>query len=146
MKHQDYTASISVDTTAKEVFETINNVSAWWADELTGDSHKIDDEFTVQFGDVHVSTQKVVELVPGKKIVWLVTSSKLSFIEDKQEWNNTSIHFEMEEEDGQTEIHFTHIGLMPGIECYSSCTKGWDYYFKESLFKRLTEGKGTPGL
>ncbi len=30
------------------------------------------------------------------------------------------------------------------VECYTSCTKGWDYYIKDSLFKLLTDGKETP--
>jgi hypothetical protein len=37
-----------------------------------------------------------------------------------------------------------HIGLVPEIECYTSCVKGWDQYVKGSLFKLLTEGKGLP--
>lgn len=146
MNKQNYTASILVDMSPDKVFENINNVSLWWTDQLTGDSYKTGDEFTVQFGDVHVSTQKVIELIPGKKIAWLVTSSQLNFIQDKEEWNNTAIHFEIAETDGQTQINFTHIGLTPAIECFSSCSKGWDYYFKGSLFKLLKEGKGTPGL
>ena len=40
----------------------------------------------------------------------------------------------------------THVGLVPGIECYEDCEKGWDFYIKESLFKFLTEGKGLPGI
>ena len=69
MKTQDYTASIEVNMAAAKVYETINNVALWWTDQLTGDSHQVNDEFTVQFGDVHVSTQKVIELAPAKKIV-----------------------------------------------------------------------------
>ena len=95
MKKQDYTAGITVNATADKVFECINDVAAWWTDDLSGGSHKVNDEFTVRFGDVHVSTQKVTELVPATKIVWLVTDSRLNFIEHKQEWNNTSIQFEI---------------------------------------------------
>ena len=146
MKKQDYSVSITVDATAEEVFKSINSVSKWWTDDLEGHSQKLNDEFAVHFGDVHVSTQKVVELIPGKKVVWLVTDSKLNFIKNQQEWNNTTISFELSEHGDKTQINFTHFGLVPAIECYKDCTKGWDYYIKGSLFKLLTEGKGTPGL
>jgi len=146
MKKQDYTVSITVDASVQEVFKSINNVKKWWTDELEGDSQKQGDEFTVHFGDVHVSTQKLIELIPGKKVVWLVTDSNLNFIKDKQEWTNTTISFEIADHGNKTQVQFTHTGLVPEIECYNSCAKGWDYYIKGSLFKLLTEGKGTPGL
>lgn len=146
MNTQDYTASITVPASAQEVFNSINSVSKWWTDELEGSSTKLNDAFTVHFGDVHVSTQKIVELVPGKKIAWLVTGSHLSFIKNKQEWNNTIIHFDMVQQGNNTQVHFRHAGLVPQVECFKDCSKGWDYYFKGSLFKFLTEGKGTPGL
>jgi hypothetical protein len=146
MNKQDYTASFTVDAGPQEVFNSINNISTWWTDELEGSSAKLHDEFTVHFGDVHVSTQEIVELVPGKKVVWRVTESRLNFIKDKQEWNNTSISFDISRQGDKTRVNFTHFGLVPQIECYKDCSKGWDYYFKGSLYKLLTEGKGTPGL
>ena len=146
MEKNDYTISITVNNTPRQVFDSINSVAKWWTDDLEGSTQKLNDEFTVHFGDVHVSTQKIVELVPAKKITWLVTNSKLNFIKDQQEWNNTSISFDISTQDNKTQINFTHFGLVPAIECYKDCSKGWDYYFKGSLFKLLTEGKGTPGL
>ncbi|MBC7451096.1 MAG: SRPBCC domain-containing protein, partial [Cytophagales bacterium] len=98
------------------------------------------------FGDIHVSTQKLIEVIPDKKVVWLVTDSNLNFIKEKDEWTNTTVHFEISKQDTNTQINFTHVGLVPEVECYTDCTKGWDYFIKGSLFKLLTEGKGTPGL
>ncbi len=146
MKEQNYTASITVDVTPHEVFKSINDVATWWTDDLEGSSQKLNDEFTVHFGDVHVSTQKLFEVIPDKKVVWLVTDSKLNFVKDKQEWKNTKISFELSYQDNKTTIHFTHVGLAPHVECYNSCSKGWDYFIKGSLFKLLTEGKGNPGF
>lgn len=145
MEDQDYRASFTVNASVQEVFENINDVPKWWTEDLEGNSQKVNDEFTVRFGDVHLSKQKLIEVIPNKKIVWLVTESKLNFIEDKDEWTNTTIVFEISGESNKTLINFTHKGLNPGVECFDDCVKGWDYYLKGSLFKLLTEGKGKPG-
>jgi len=50
----------------------------------------------------------------------------------------------MSNKDSLTEISFRHIGLLPEVECYNDCVKGWDQYVKGSLFKLITEGKGEP--
>lgn len=130
----------------KQAFDAINNVRGWWTAGLEGSSQKFNDEFTVCFGDVHVSKQKLVEVIPDKKVVWLVTDSKLNFIENKQEWTNTKTSFEITSHDNKTQIKFTYLGLAPDIECYKDCSKAWSYYIKESLFKLITEGKGIPEL
>ena len=145
MNKQDYTASITVDATPQEAFRNINSVTKWWTEDLKGSSQKLNDEFTVRFGDVHMSKQKLVEVIPDKKVVWLVTDSKLNFIEDESEWTGTKISFELSNNDGKTQVHFTHLGLVPKAECYIDCVRGWDQYIKGSLFKLLTAGKGTPG-
>ena len=145
METQDYTATLLVDKTPEQVFNAINNVPIWWTDDLEGKSQKLGDEFTVHFAEIHVSTQKLIELIPNKKVVWLVTESNLNFIKDMQEWNNTKVSFEISEKDGKTQVKFTHIGLVPQVECFKDCSMGWDYFINGSLFKLLTEGKGTPG-
>ena len=145
MKKQDYTASITVNATPQETFKNINSVTKWWTEDLKGSSQKLNDEFVVRFGDVHMSKQKIVEFIPDKKVVWLVTDSKLNFIEDKGEWTGTKISFDLSKVEDKTQINFTHVGLVPQVECYESCVQGWDQYIKGSLLKLLTEGQGTPG-
>ena len=144
MKNQDYTVSITVNATAREAFNGINRVSEWWTENLEGSSQKLNDEFTVRFGDVHVSTQKLIEVIPNKKVVWLVTDSKLNFIKDKQEWNGTKIIFEISEKDNKTQVRFTHQGLIPQIECFDACSNAWGDYITQSLRNLINTGNGQP--
>lgn len=145
MNTSDFTTTLLVDKTPKEAFNAINNVTGWWTEDLEGSSQKLNDEFTVRFfDDIQVTTQKVVELIPDKKVVWLVTKSKLDFVKDKDEWTGTKISFEIAEKDNKTEIRFTHLGLVPEVECYKDCFRGWTHYLNGSLFELLTKGKGKP--
>ena len=144
MKEQDYHTSIMVDATAQEAFNCVNSVTKWWTENLEGSSQKLNDEFTVRFGDVHYSRQNLVEVVPDKKVVWLVTDSKLNFLKDKQEWTNTKISFEISTQNDKTKIHFTHIGLVPEVECFDACSNAWGQYIQQSLWSLITNGKGHP--
>jgi len=141
---QDFTTTFLVDQTPDEVFNAINNVRGWWTENLEGSSQKLDDVFTVYFGDVHVTTQKLVEVIPNKKVVWLITDSKLNFIKDHQEWTGTKVIFDIAEKDGKTEVRFTHVGLVPAIECFNDCSNAWTQYVQDSLFRLITTGKGQP--
>ena len=143
MKKQDYTATILVKATANKAFKSINQVAAWWTENIEGSSEKLNDVFTIHFGETFV-TMKIVESVPDKKIVWNVTDCYLHWLADKKEWKNTEIVFEISAEGDSTRIQFTHIGLTPQAECYDSCVKGWDQYIKDSLAKLINEGKGLP--
>jgi len=140
----DYHTSIIVHATAQEAFNAINNVRGWWTENVEGSSEKLNDEFTVRFGDVHVSTQKLVEVIPDKKVTWLVTYSRLNFIQKKDEWTNTKIVFEITHKDGKTQVDFTHIGLDHSVECYDACSNAWAPYIQQSLADLINTGKGQP--
>ena len=141
---QNYTTSFTVDQTPEEVFDAINNVRGWWSDEIDGSTNKLGAEFTYRYKDLHRTTQKITELVPGKKVVWHVTDATLNFVKDKTEWNGTDIVFEIKSKDGKTELRFTHIGLVPTFECYGGCSGAWGFYINDSLRSLITTGKGAP--
>jgi len=143
MKASNYSTTILVDNSAKEVFNAITNVRGWWQGEIEGSTDKLNDEFTYRMGDIHFSKQKLVEFVLNEKIVWLVTDSKLNFTQKKNEWTGTKIIFEISEINNKTEICFTHLGLIPTIECYRGCSGAWEQLIQESLFSLITTGKGT---
>lgn len=52
--------------------------------------------------------------------------------------------FEIARKDGKTEVRFTHVGLVPTIECYGRCSGAWDFYVNGSLQSLITTGKGKP--
>jgi hypothetical protein len=69
MTTKDYTISFTVNQSPEEVFDAINNVRGWWSGEIDGCTDKPGAEFTYRYHDVHRSTQKITEWVPGKKVV-----------------------------------------------------------------------------
>ncbi len=144
MKTKDYTTSFTVDQSPEKVFDAINNVRGWWSEEIEGSTDKLGAEFKFHYKDLHRSTQKITEFVPGKKVVWHVVDSYLDFVKDKTEWNGTDVVFEIARKGGKTELRFTHVGLAPAIECYENCSSAWGFYIKDSLRRLITTGKGEP--
>jgi|SRR5215469_571551 len=142
MRKQDMTFGFTVDQTPDQVFAAINDVRGWWPGEFMGESDRLGAVFTYRYQDMHRSTQKVTEWLPGKRLVWHVTDSHLSFLKDKDEWTGTEVVFEIARKGGKTELTFTHIGLNPDVECYEACTEGWGFCIEKSLYKLITTGKG----
>jgi hypothetical protein len=135
MKSPNYTTTMTVDQTPDEVFAAIIDVRHWWSGKpgVEGSTEKVGDEFTYRYEPHHVSTQRITELVPGKKVVWRVVDGSINFVSDKTEWNGTTITFDIAKKGKKTELRFTHAGLTPDIECFEGCSDAWSSYINGSL-------------
>ena len=142
--NQNYTTTFTVDQTPQEAFEAINNVRGWWSQAIEGETDRLNAEFTYHYQDVHRCTFKITEFVPGEKVVWHVLDNYFNFVKDKNEWVGTDVVFEIARKDDQTEVHFTHIGLVPAYECYNVCSDAWGSYITGSLRDLIATGKGQP--
>jgi hypothetical protein len=142
MKQNDFTSSISANITASEAVKKMSNVPEWWGVTFTGNSEKQNDTFIVKMSGDSFFNFTVTELTPGKRVVWLVTACNMPWYSDKTEWTNTRLIFDLKENDGVTEVTFTHEGLTPEVECYKDCEPGWTHWIQTSLFSYLTNGKG----
>jgi len=143
METTDFTISLLVEQTPEQALNAINNVPDWWTKDFEGRTEKVNDIFTVRFGEVFI-TSKVVELIPGKKAVWLVTDCNKPWLKNKKEWVDTKMSWEISEKDNKTELRFTHLGLVPEIECFGVCSNAWTGYLRKSLWSLITTGIGQP--
>ena len=144
MTTSDFTTTIVVDKTSKEVFKAITNPRGWWSEDIEGSTDKLNDVFVYRYKDMHQSKMKLVEVIPDKKVVWLVMDNYFKFTKDSSEWTGTKIIFEIAKKGNQTELRFTHLGLVPQYECYDVCSEGWSNYINNSLLSLITTGKGQP--
>ncbi|HXB40026.1 MAG TPA: SRPBCC domain-containing protein [Bacteroidia bacterium] len=145
-KQKDFSINFTVKATAKESMKGISQVKQWWAKKYKGKAAKLNDKFSVYFGgpkDTFVDF-KISEVIPEKKVVWLVTDCNLHWIDDKKEWKKNEIIWNLTEKNGKTKIDFVHKGMTPQSECYESCKPGWTHHIKDSLIKLIENGKGFP--
>jgi activator of Hsp90 ATPase-like protein len=144
MKTTDFTLTLNTEQTPQEVFEAIKNVRAWWcgfhAEEINGDTEKLNDEFSFRAaGGAHFSKQKLVEVIPNKRIVWLITESDFAYVDKKDEWTGTKVIFDITKKGDKAQLVFTHKGLVPEIECYESCAPSWSQYLQYKLLPLINK-------
>lgn len=139
MENKNFTATIEVRKSAQEVCKGICNINEWWG-HIEGSTEKLNDVFTYRPNNTWVKFK--ITACNDQRIAWHVTDCFLHFQNDKTEWTNTDVVFEIIERENSTQINFTHVGLVPEVECYNACSGGWTHYIKVSLLQFLTTGKG----
>ncbi|WP_426592492.1 SRPBCC family protein [Cellulomonas sp. McL0617] len=141
----DLTLTFTVDQTPEQAFAAINDVRGWWAGppaptepQIEGRTDALGEEFTYVVADLHYVKFRITELVPSTRVAWLALDSELTFIANRQEWDGTTVTFDVSERDGRTQVVFTHVGLVPEHECYDVCDDAWSSYVLGNL-RRLIE-------
>jgi hypothetical protein len=131
-----FRTTFSLEQTPEQVFDVICDVRSWWQGEIVGTTDTVGEEFGYTVPGVHFSRQRVTELEAGRRVAWLVVDSRLDYLKDKQEWNGTTISFDLAPHDAGTEVTFTHEGLVPEIECYDECSGAWSSWVLLDLQRR----------
>jgi hypothetical protein len=143
MTAKDYQCKIQASVSAKDAYDKIARVSEWWAKDFGGSARKLGDTFTVHFGETFVDF-KISEAVPDSRIVWQVVNCNIPSLQDKTEWNGTSVAWDVSLGNGTTTVMLTHHGITPDVECYGMCQKGWNGAVQNSFLQFLNVGRGMP--
>ncbi len=142
----NFKKTITIQASDNIVYEALTNcIKKWWTELFEGTSNEQGKNFTIRFGANVFKTMRVEELIPNKKIVWLVTDSLIDIpeLKNKREWIDTKIIWEISSKDNQIILQLTHHGLTPQIECFNICENGW-HNFTDSLTEFVNTGIGKP--
>ncbi|HUK70492.1 MAG TPA: SRPBCC domain-containing protein, partial [Streptosporangiaceae bacterium] len=137
----DYAAHVTVGVpieTAFAAISTVDGLRGWWTEHTDG-SAEPGGKLRFEFPKYEITKfMRVEESTRPTLVRWICAECSLP------EWVGTELTFELTEADpARTELRFTHAGLQPQLECYGSCSAGWDYYLR-SLASYLETGTGQP--
>ncbi|MEW1836915.1 SRPBCC domain-containing protein [Nonomuraea angiospora] len=151
------TATMTVDRTPEQVFEAITDVRGWWSENLIGHSAALHDEFVFtddsEYAGETVRAKKglrfarfqITEFVPGRRVVWHVVDSDNTGLDDRDEWTDTNVIFDITTDAQGTTLHFMHEGLTAAESaCFEACSRAWTFFITKSLPQLLTTGAGQP--
>jgi uncharacterized protein YndB with AHSA1/START domain len=145
MKH--YQQSLTIAATPAAVYAaltTTEGLRAWWTHDCEGTT-ELNGILHFRFGATH-KDMRIERLEPGREVRWQCTVARIAAdsVAHKDEWVGTELVFRMSDAgQGRTRLDFEHVGLVPSLECYALCYKGWQH-FMGSLQQYLETGEGTP--
>lgn len=114
---------------------TLEGLSGWWTTNTLGDS-RTDGVIAFRFGGNGGFDMKVLELQPGRRVLWQV-------VEGPAEWLGTKIGFDLRQEGDWTIVLFRHEGWKEPVEFMHHCSTKWGVFLL-SLKSLLEAGKGAP--
>jgi activator of Hsp90 ATPase-like protein len=119
---------------AYKALTTREGLSGWWTTDTRGDG-KLGGvlQFRFKAGGFDM---KVLELQPGKRVLWQV-------VDGPEEWMGTKISWDLRQEGDWTIILFKHEGWKEPVEFMHHCSTKWGV-FLISLKSLLETGKGGP--
>src|ERR1700759_5688620 len=103
MQDQDFSIVVEVKALPDTVFEKIAAVDQWWAKDFSGSAKALHDRFTIRFKDTFVDFT-IAEFISGSKVAWHVTDCNLPFQDNKKEWVDTTVLFELTTKSNDTAI------------------------------------------
>jgi uncharacterized protein YndB with AHSA1/START domain len=145
MKHYQHSLTIAATpATVYAALATTEGLLGWWTQDCEG-AAEVNGIIHFRFGSSYTDV-RIERLEPGREVRWQCTRAHIAAdsVSRKDEWVGTQLVFRMSDVgQGRTRLDFEHIGLVPSLECYGLCDKGWQHCMG-SLQQYLETGEGTP--
>jgi uncharacterized protein YndB with AHSA1/START domain len=133
---------LGIKTSPDKVFSALTTregLAAWWTETTEGDGGPggiLKFRFSARGAEIGGFDMKVQKSEPGKLVLWEV-------IEGPEEWQKTTIRFDLKQSGEHTIVLFKHDGWKEVVEFTHHCSTKWAVYLM-SLKALLETGKGTP--
>lgn len=133
----DIRHKLVIKTAPEKVYQAITTqegLSGWWAKQATA-KPEVGFVNIFTFGTIR-NEMKITHLSLDKKVEWQCINSI-------EEWMDTRISFDLEENDGRTILRFAHSDWREATDFFTACNYDWGR-FLTSLKSYCETGTGTP--
>jgi len=133
---------VGIKSNVDDVYQALatrEGAAAWWTRNTQGESKTggvLKFRFSTGGAEIGGFDMRVVELQPGKRVLWQV-------IEGPEEWIGTKISFDLKQSGDHAIVLFKHQGWKEPVEFMHHCSTKWATYLM-SLKSLVETGKGTP--
>lgn len=132
----DILHSVAIKSPADEVYKaltTLEGLSGWWTTDTKGDANA-GGTIHFRFGPPNLIDMKVLELEPGRLVLWQVVGGPDS-------WMGTRVRFDLAQDGDFTRVLFKHQGWKEPGEFMHHCSTKWAM-FVMSLKALVETGTG----
>jgi uncharacterized protein YndB with AHSA1/START domain len=129
----------SAPDTVYAALATRDGLARWWTNDTHGESKPggaLQFRFHADGQYIGGFDMKVLDLQPGKRVLWQV-------VEGPAEWIGTKISFDLKQEDDYAIVVFKHEGWKEPVEFMHHCSTKWATYLM-SLKALVETGTGAP--
>jgi uncharacterized protein YndB with AHSA1/START domain len=129
---------VAIKSSAAEVYAaltTVEGLAGWWTTNTGGEGNDLGGvlRFAFRGGGFDM---KVLELDPGKRVLWEVVAGP-------DEWIGTHVSWDLKQADDYTIVLFKHEGWKEPVEFMHHCSTHWAVFLM-SLKSLIETGKGAP--
>src|SRR4029079_2079542 len=130
---------VEINASAKDTYRaltTVDGLAGWWTTNTKAGADDVDGIVEFRFGERGGFDMKVLELDPGKRVLWRV-------VDGPDEWIGTNVSFDLKSSGGFTAVLFKHEGWKKPVEFMHHCSTKWALFLM-SLKSLAETGKATP--
>src|ERR687897_99963 len=102
---------VGIKSSTAEVYAaltTVDGLAGWWANDTKGDGDDVGGVLAFRFGAGGFD-MKVLELDPGKRVLWEV-------VDGPEEWIGTHVEWDLSQADDYAIVLFKHAGWKEPVE------------------------------